>query len=244
MDLEQALPQDPRRSRRSRSAGTTPGRRRPSGGRPRRASSTGSSSCRRTPGRGATARATSLGRERLAGDDVRADGDDPPTERRHDPVRVAVRGHEHVAGLDRPARRLDDEPPVGLAPDRVGARAPSCRLAPARIGGGGQPGEVAPGMEQRRCPRRRAPRSTRRCRSPRGSGRAARPCDDDADRGEAVAGVLELGDVRRGVRELEVTDLAEVAVDRLVGDQPLDELVRVERLAVERRPASRCRSAR
>ena len=46
--------------------------------------------------------------------------------------------------------------------------------------------------------------------------------------------VLELVDVRRRVRELEVADLAEVAVDRLVGDQPLDRLVAVERLAVER----------
>ena len=37
--------------------------------------------------------------------------------------------------------------------------------------------------------------------------------------------MLELGQVRGRVRELEVADLAEVAVDGLVGDQPLDELV-------------------
>ena len=50
-----------------------------------------------------------------------------------------------------------------------------------------------------------------------------------------VARMLELGDVRRRIRELEVADLAEVAIDRLVGDEPLHQVVRVERLAVERR---------
>ena len=40
-----------------------------------------------------------------------------------DPVRVAVGGDEHVAGEDRAALRLDDEPAVGLAPDRPGADA-------------------------------------------------------------------------------------------------------------------------
>ena len=56
----------------------------------------------------------------------------------------------------------------------------------------------------------------------------------DADEGEALAGVLQLGHVRGRVGELEVADLAEVAVDGLVGDQPLDRLVAVERLLVER----------
>ena len=65
----------------------------------------------------------------------------------------------------------------------------------------------------------------------------------DTDRGEALAGMLELGHVRRRVGELEVADLAEVAVDRLLGDQALDELVGVERLAVQRRARSPRRSA-
>ena len=58
----------------------------------------------------------------------------------------------------------------------------------------------------------------------------------DAHEGEVLPGVLELPDVRWCVRQLEVADLAEVAVDRLVGDQPLDGLVAVEGLAIERPP--------
>ena len=46
--------------------------------------------------------------------------------------------------------------------------------------------------------------------------------------------MLELGDVRRRVSELEVAAFAEVAVDRLLGDEPFHQLVGVERLAVER----------
>ena len=49
-----------------------------------------------------------------------------------------------------------------------------------------------------------------------------------------VARMLELGRMGGRVGELEVADLAEVAVDRLLGDQPLDQLVGVERLPVER----------
>ena len=52
-------------------------------------------------------------------------------------------------------------------------------------------------------------------------------------RRQALLRVLELANVRRRVGELEVPDLAEIAVDRLVGDQPLDRLVAVERLAVQ-----------
>ena len=40
--------------------------------------------------------------------------------------------------------------------------------------------------------------------------------------------------MRRRIRELEVAAFAEVAVDRFLGDQPLDRLVAVEGLAVER----------
>ena len=46
--------------------------------------------------------------------------------------------------------------------------------------------------------------------------------------------MLELGHMGGRVRELEVADLAEVAIDGLLGDQPLHELVGVERLLVER----------
>ena len=58
----------------------------------------------------------------------------------------------------------------------------------------------------------------------------------DPDRGEALALLLEIAHVRGGVGELEVADLAEVAVDRLLGDQALDRLVALERVAVERPP--------
>ena len=58
----------------------------------------------------------------------------------------------------------------------------------------------------------------------------------DADRRQIPLSMLKLLDVRRRVGELEMADLAEVAVDRLVGDQPLDGLVAIERLAVERSP--------
>src|SRR6187397_3138573 len=45
--------------------------------------------------------------------------------------------------------------------------------------------------------------------------------------------VLEARDVRGRVRQLEVSSLAEVAIDRFLGDQPLDGLVAGECLAVE-----------
>ena len=55
-------------------------------------------------------------RQRLGGDDVAPDRDDPAPERRCDAVRVAVRGDEHVAGEDRPTLGLDREPAVRLTP--------------------------------------------------------------------------------------------------------------------------------
>jgi len=40
-------------------------------------------------------------------------------------------------------------------------------------------------------------------------------------------------DVRRGIRKLEMADLAEVAVDRVFGDEPLHRVVAVECLAIQ-----------
>ena len=56
----------------------------------------------------------------------------------------------------------------------------------------------------------------------------------DPDERQAVAGVLELRDVARGVGQLQVAHLAELAVDRVLVDEPLDRLVAVERLLVQR----------
>jgi hypothetical protein len=56
----------------------------------------------------------------------------------------------------------------------------------------------------------------------------------DADESQTLASMLELWRMRRRVRQLEVTDLAKVAVDRLLGDQLLHEPIGVERLTVER----------
>ena len=55
--------------------------------------------------------------------------------------------------------------------------------------------------------------------------------------------MLQLGDVRRRIRELQVADFAEVAVDGLFRDQLLHELVRVERLLVQRATGLLRRSA-
>ncbi len=171
--------------------------------------------------------------QRLAGDDVAPDRDDPAAERRRHAVRVAVGRHEHVAGEDRPALGLDDEPAVGLAPDRR-APAPLVEVGAGPIGG------------RRRGPRSSVPGGAGRSRG-RPARRSRRPSRSrsrirsrgttvglDAHDGEALPGVLELLDVRRRVGQLQVAGLAEVAVDRLVGDQPLDGLVAVERLAIER----------
>ena len=46
--------------------------------------------------------------------------------------------------------------------------------------------------------------------------------------------MLELGRMGRRIGELEVADLPEVAIDGLLVDQPLHELVGIERLPVER----------
>ena len=56
----------------------------------------------------------------------------------------------------------------------------------------------------------------------------------DADERQRLASVFQLRGVGRRVGQLEVADLAELAVDCLVGDQPLDRLVAVERLLVQR----------
>ena len=143
VDLQQALPAGSRRSCRSTSAGTRRARRRSSGGPRTRASSTGSSSCRRTSGPWARARgpaSSGSGSVAMMYEPI------PMTRRRsdgRDAVGVAVRGDEHVAREDRAARRLDDEPPVGLAPDRpspapprAGRRRRDRRPRPARRSSG------------------------------------------------------------------------------------------------------------
>ena len=178
---------------------------------------------------GDSSRASRLG-QRLAGDDVAPDRDDPAAKRRRDAVRVAVGGHEHVPGEDRPALRLDDEPAVGLAPDRARPDA-LVQIGAGPIGGRGETREVAAGMEQTRSRARPARRNTRPSRSRSRISLARHEPGFDAHEGEVVPRALELADVRRRIRQLEVPDLAEVAVDRLVGDQPLDGLVAIERLA-------------
>ena len=151
----------------------------------------------------------------------------------HDAVRVAVRGDEHVAGEDRAAarsrRRTGRRPGAGSCV----ARTPSCRSAPARSAAAASPAKYLPGWS-RPPPARRGRRSRRPTRSPRAAARAGRASRSTPDDASAVAGVLELLDVRRRVGELEVAALAELAVDRLVGDEPLDGLVAVEGLAVQR----------
>ena len=172
-----------------------------------------------------------VGRERLARDDVAADRDDPSPESRGDPVRVPVGRHEHVPREDRAPVALHDEAAIGLSTDRPGSHA-LVEVGPGPVGGGGQPGEVPTRVEEAaaldhecavvgvgadlladlgaRHDRRRHPH---RC--------------------QARLGVLELGDMRWRIRELEVADLAEVAIDGLIGDEPLDQRVGVERLAVQ-----------
>ena len=83
----------------------------------------------------------------LAGDDVAADRDDPPAQRRCDAVGVAVRGDEDVPGQDRAALRLDDEPTVRLAADPASADA-LVQVRAGAIGRVDQPGEVAARVEQ------------------------------------------------------------------------------------------------
>ena len=56
----------------------------------------------------------------------------------------------------------------------------------------------------------------------------------DPDEGQAVTGVLELRDVARGVGQLQVAHLPELALDRVLVDEPLHGLVPVERLLVQR----------
>ena len=133
--------------------------------------------------------------ERLAGDDVAADRDDPPAQRRGDAVGVAVGGDDDVAGEDRAALGLDDEPAVRLAPDgsrpdavRGGRPRPDPPRRPGRRSSG--PGGAA------RCPARRAPRGRRRCRSPRGCARAGASTPRRPTDARLLALVLEPGHVR------------------------------------------------
>ena len=118
-----------------------------------------------------------LGREvlgqRLGGDDVARDRDDPPAQARDDAVGVGVGGDEDVAGEDRAALGLDDEATVAPGAGssargrpRGGRRRPGRRRRRARRSSG--PGGRA------RCPARPARRSRRRCRSPRAGVRAGR----------------------------------------------------------------------
>ena len=180
--------------------------------------------------------------QRLGGDDVAADRDDPAAQRRDDAVGVAVGGDEHVAGEDRAALGLDDEAAVGLAADRPALGRPRAgRRRP------GRPPRRAPRSSGRdgagRCPGRRAPRSRRPMPISSRSARAGRRSSRRPTEARLSRSCSRLGHVRRRVGELEVADLAEVAVDRFVGDQPLDRLVAGERLAVERRGRSPRRSA-
>ncbi len=172
--------------------------------------------------------------ERLAGDDVAADRDDPAAKRRRDPVGVAVRGDEDVARPDRPALRVHGEAAVGLAPDRPRPDA-LVQVRAGAIGGGGQPREVAAGMEEP------APRHDEAAVVRVGADLLADLVTrdhrrGDADRRQARLLLLEVDHVLAGPGELEVAAFAEVAVDRLLGDQALDRLVAVERVLVERRP--------
>ena len=100
-------------------------------------------------------------------------------------------------------------------------------------GRGSEPGKVTAGMEQPAD--RHGQRAEVGIRADLLAQSVAR--DDgrlDPHRGQAVALLREARHVRLRERELEVTALAEITVDRLVGDEPFDGLVAVERLAVER----------
>jgi len=134
-------------------------------------------------------------------------------------------------GENRAALGLDDEATVGLATDRPRPDA-LLQVGAGTIGRGGQPGEVATGMEEA-APREDEP-AVVRVRADLLADPLAR--DDrglDAHGREALTLVLEPGDVRWCIRQFDVTDLAEVAGDRLFGDEPLDGLVAIERLAIE-----------
>ena len=173
--------------------------------------------------------------ERLGGDDVAPDRDDPAAQRRRDAVGVAVRGDEDVARPDRAAVGLDDEAAVRLAPDRPRANA-LVQVRAGAIGRGGQPGEIAARVDQAAARARRARRGRRRCRSPRGRCSRGTIIDSTPIAARLARCCSRWTMCSAGPGELEVAALAEVAVDRLLRDQPLDGLVAVERVLVERRP--------
>ena len=100
-----------------------------------------------------------------------------------------------------------------------------------RVRGGREPGEVLAGVEQAGRRRRRARRGRRRCRSPRGAAPAARtstrPRSPRASRPASTRSSTWLAPQARSSEP----HSRHSHVDRLVGDQPLDERVGVERVA-------------
>src|SRR5919197_4740025 len=164
-------------------------------------------------------------------DDVAADRQDPATQARDEAVGVAVGRDEDLAGLDPPARRFDHEFLLSGAAQGDG----SCSFVEARaraLRRGHEPGEplawvenAGTGGEERSVIRRAA---DLRHDVSLGDDRRG-----NAGRLQAALRLLEVMQVGRGIRELEVPALPKLAVDLLVRDHLLEELVPVERLAVQ-----------
>ena len=184
--------------------------------------------------------------QRLGGDDVAPDRDDPAAERGHDAVRVAVRGDDDVLREDRAAVGLDDEAAVRLAPDRrrpdalveVGAGAVGARPT--------SPAKYLPGWS--RPPRRDDEAAVVEASVPISSREpllAARTSPRSPNRASVSTGVARGRPRARRPGEIEVAALAELAVDGLVGDQPLDERRSASMVSRKQRPGrSPRRSAR
>ncbi len=85
--------------------------------------------------------------QRLGRDDVTADRNDPAPQVRGDAVRIAIRGDEDVRAEDRSAIRLDDEPVIGLAPNRARPDA-LVELRPGPLGEPDEPDEPLRRMEE------------------------------------------------------------------------------------------------
>jgi hypothetical protein len=151
--------------------------------------------------------------------------------RRRSAIRVAVRGDEHVAGMDRPALGLHDEPTVGLPADRPDAR-PLVQLGARLLGQADEAGEPLAGMEQAARVDREAAVVRRRSdliREPVARDHARR----DAPRSADVGLGLELLGVRAGRGELHVAVEPQLGLDPGVEDRPFEELGRFDRVAVQ-----------
>ena len=181
--------------------------------------------------------------EWLGRDDVAADRDDPPAQRRHERRRCSRssrrRRPSRGSRRDRSRRRSGRRPGGGSSR----ARTPSWRSAPARSAAATSPAKYLPGWSSPLAGDGE-PAVVRVAADLLAQPLARHERGLDAERGEGLGRPRQVVGMRRRVGEVEVAALAELAVDRLVGDQPLDERVGVERLAEQRRARSPRRSAR